>query len=53
MRWTQEEIAAQLGTVREVVSRTLRAFVKEGVIKMERQHISVLDLEALERAAEL
>jgi len=53
VRWTQEEIAAQLGTVREVVSRTLRAFVKEGVIKMERQHISALDLEALERDAEL
>lgn len=47
--WTQEQIAAQIGTVREVVSRTMRAFVKEGLIEMARQHISVLDPDALAR----
>ncbi len=46
--WTQEEIAMQIGTVREVVSRTMRAFVKEGLIAMRRQRIEIVDREALE-----
>ncbi len=46
--WTQEEIAMQIGTVREVVSRTLRMFVKEGLIAMQRQRIAILDQQALE-----
>jgi CRP/FNR family transcriptional regulator len=45
--WTQEEIAMQIGTVREVVSRTLRAFVKEGLIAMRRQRIEIVDQQAL------
>ena len=52
LRWTQEEVAAQLGTVREVVSRTLRAFVKEGLIRLDRQRILILDRDALERESE-
>ena len=49
--WTQEAIAAQIGTVREVVSRTLRTFVKEGVIQIQRQRITIVDRRALEREA--
>ncbi len=52
VRWTHQEIAAQIGTVREVVSRTLRAFVKDGLIKMERHRIVVLDYDALALEAE-
>ena len=51
LRWTHHEIAAQIGTVREVVSRALRAFVKEGVIEMQRHRIVIADLEALAREA--
>jgi CRP/FNR family transcriptional regulator len=47
VRWTHHEIANQIGTVREVVSRTMRAFVKDGLIKLERHRIIVLDREAL------
>lgn len=47
--WTHEAIAAQIGSVREVVSRTMRAFVQEGLIEMNRQQITVRDLEALQR----
>jgi CRP-like cAMP-binding protein len=47
-QWTQEEIAMQIGTVREVVSRTLRAFVREGLIALRRQRIEVVDRDALE-----
>lgn len=48
-RWTQEEIAASIGTVREMVGRTLRAFSAEGLIRRERGRIVVLDREGLER----
>lgn len=51
VRWTHEQIAAQIGTVREVISRTMRAFVREGLIEMDRQRISVLDPDVLEREA--
>ena len=51
VRWTHHEIAAQIGTVREVVSRTMRAFVKEGSIRLERHRIVVVDREALGREA--
>ncbi len=50
-RWTQEEIAAHLGTVRDMVGRTLRAFAEEGLIRMERQRIMLMDRERLEREA--
>jgi CRP/FNR family cyclic AMP-dependent transcriptional regulator len=51
-RWTQEEIAAQLGTVRDMVGRTLRAFADAGLVQMERQRIVLLDREGLEAEAE-
>jgi CRP/FNR family transcriptional regulator len=50
-RYTQEEIAAQIGTVREMVGRTLRAFVDEGWIRRERGRIVVVDPESLQREA--
>jgi len=50
-RWTQSEIASYLGTVREMVSRILRAFVDAGLIRIERSHIVLLDREALENEA--
>jgi len=46
-RWTQDEIAAHLGTVRDVVGRTLRAFVDEGLIRIDRDEIVLLDRQAL------
>ena len=47
VRWTHSEIAARIGTVREVVSRTLRDFVRDELIRVERHRITVLDPEAL------
>jgi len=49
--WTQEEIAAHIGTVRDVVGRTLRAFADDGLIRRERGRIVVVDREGLEREA--
>ena len=52
IRWTHQEIAAQVGTVREVVSRTLRSFVEDGLIEMQRHRIVVRDPEALRQEVE-
>jgi len=51
-RWTQDEIAAHLGTVRDTVGRTLRAFVDAGLVRMDRQRIVLLDREGLEAEAQ-
>ncbi|MFQ6099914.1 MAG: Crp/Fnr family transcriptional regulator [Anaerolineae bacterium] len=51
-RWTQEEIAAHLGTVRDMVGRTLRAFTDAGLVRVERQRIVLLDREGLEAEAQ-
>lgn len=50
-RWTQEEIAAHIGTVRDVVGRTLRIFADDGLIRRERGRVVVVDQEGLEREA--
>jgi CRP/FNR family transcriptional regulator len=51
--WTQEEIASHIGTVRDVVGRTLRAFADEGLLRFERQRIVLVDRAGLEREMEL
>jgi CRP/FNR family cyclic AMP-dependent transcriptional regulator len=50
-RFTQQELASRLGTVREVVSRTLKRFEEQGLIRVERHRIIILDPEGLERIA--
>ncbi len=50
-QWTQEAIAAEIGTVREMVGRSLRAFADEGWLRRERKRLVVLDRRALEREA--
>jgi len=47
-RWaTQAEMAARLGTVPDVVSRTLRKLAEMGIIKVERHQIQILDKDGL------
>lgn len=50
-RFTQQELASRLGTVREVISRTLKRFEEQGLIRVERHRIMILDPEGLERIA--
>lgn len=50
-RWTQTDIATHIGTAREMVGRTLRAFSDDGLIRRERGRIVVVDREELERQA--
>jgi CRP/FNR family transcriptional regulator len=50
-RWTQEEVAAQIGTVRDVVGRMLRTLADDGLIRRERGRLVVVDRAGLEREA--
>lgn len=46
-RWTQQEIAVSLGTVRDVVGRELRALENAGIIRIERGRILLRDRRTL------
>lgn len=51
-RWaTQNEMAARLGTVPDVINRTLRKLVEEGAIEVSRKEIRILDRAILEAKA--
>ena len=49
---TQQELAERAGTVREIVGRTLRDMQEEGLVRLLRGQVSVLDIEGLRSAAE-
>ena len=42
-QWTQEQLAARLGTVREVVARSLKELERSGAIRIEDRKIQVAD----------
>ena len=44
-----EEIARFIGSAREVVSKTLKGFVAEGILKTGRGKIEILDGEKLKK----
>ena len=46
---THQEIATELGTAREVVSRLLKHFEAQGLVRLERRQIVVADAMGLER----
>ena len=46
---TLQDMAALVGSVREVVSRTLHVFETEGIVEVRRKEILVRDLSALQR----
>ena len=45
---TNQELASQIGTVRELVSRNLSRLQAEGMIKIDGRSVTVCDLKALE-----
>lgn len=49
--FTQQEMASRLGTVREVVGRTLRSLAAERIIEFNRSRIVILDAARLEEEA--
>jgi CRP-like cAMP-binding protein len=48
---TNEQLAAQLGTVREVVSRALHGFAHDGLVELDGRDVRVLDLQGLRERA--
>lgn len=48
---TQQEMAALAGTAREMVGRSLRVLAQEGLIRLERHRIVIVDEPALRRQA--
>ena len=52
LKITHEKIASHMGTAREVVTRMLRYFQSEGMVKLTRGAIEVTDEEKLEELAE-
>ncbi|MCE9646104.1 MAG: Crp/Fnr family transcriptional regulator [Chloroflexi bacterium] len=47
--WTQEQLAARLGTVREVVARSLKELERSGAIKIEDRRIQIADKEIFQQ----
>ena len=47
-QWTQDEMAAHIGTVREMVGRALRNLEKDGLVRFNRHRIEIVDREGLE-----
>lgn len=50
-RLTQQEMAAMAGTAREMIGRSLKDLMDEGIIRLERHRIVIADKEALKRMA--
>ena len=50
---THQDIAADLGSAREVVSRQLKTFERQGLVALERGRVVLADRAALERLASL
>jgi CRP/FNR family transcriptional regulator len=48
---THQDLADELGTVREIVTRLLRRFERDGWVRLGRERIELLDAQALRRLA--
>jgi len=51
-RLTQEQLAARLGSVREVIARSLRELERSGAIRVENRRIYIEDREVLEKISQ-
>ncbi len=50
---TNQELASQIGTVRELISRNLSRFQSEGLVKIDGRSVIIRDLKALEAELQL
>lgn len=48
---THQQLADELGSVREIVSRLLKSFATQGLVALGREHIDILDAAGLRRIA--
>ncbi|MCL4275158.1 MAG: Crp/Fnr family transcriptional regulator [Anaerolineales bacterium] len=47
--WTQEQLAARLGTVREVVARSMKELERSGAIRVEDKRIQIMNREVFDQ----
>lgn len=50
--WTQEQLAARLGTVREVVARSMKELERSGAIRVEDKRIQIMNKEVFDQWAQ-
>ena len=48
---THQQLADELGSVREMVSRLLKGFAEQGLVKLGREQVEVLDAAGLRKVA--
>jgi CRP/FNR family transcriptional regulator len=48
---TQQQLADELGSVREMVSRLLKGFAEQGLVRLSREQVEILDPAGLRRLA--
>ena len=48
---THQQLADELGSVREMVSRLLKNFAEQGLVRLSREHVEILDPAGLRRLA--
>ena len=46
---THQQLADELGSVREIVSRLLKSFADQGLVKLGREQVEILDPAGLRR----
>ena len=51
VRATHQQLADELGSVREMVSRLLKSFAEQGLVRLGREQVEVLDAAGLRRVA--
>lgn len=52
LKITHEKIANHMGTAREVVTRTLKAFQSEKIVQLSRGYITLTDIDRLSELSE-
>jgi len=52
LRFTHQQLATELGTAREVISRQLKEFERRGWVRLSRGEIELRDVAAIERLAD-
>jgi CRP/FNR family transcriptional regulator len=50
---THQQLAAELGSVREIVSRLLKGFAEQGLVALGREQLTVIDRAGLLKVAAL
>ena len=48
---THQQLADELGSVREIVSRLLKGFAAQGLVSMGREHLTIVNRDELRKLA--